>query len=63
MAMKLKLKKDRVRNYMKRHYGQKAFTSSGDIKLEYLNKAIDNEKNVSMKKALVLAKTMRRWKK
>jgi len=53
----------RVRAYMKRKYGKRAFTKSGEIKRGYLRKAAKETKDRSLKSALLLAirlKQMRR---
>ena len=53
----------RVRRYLKRIYGEKAFTREGKIKVRYLNKAIERAKkkgNRSLLSALYLAKRLRR---
>ena len=52
------LRKGRVKEYIKREYGKKAFTEHGTIKEKYLTKAYKSE---SLKKAIRLAKTMRKW--
>ena len=56
--MKMHLRKGRVKEYIKREYGKKAFTERGTIKEKYLTKAYKSE---SLKKAIRLAKTMRKW--
>ena len=48
-------KPGRVRNYVKRKYGDKAFTKDGKIKVEYLKKALKEAKDESLKAALRLA--------
>jgi len=53
----------RVRAYMRRRYGKKAFTKSGEIKMSYLRRAAKETKNRSLRSALLLAvrlKKMRR---
>lgn len=45
----------RVRTYLKRKYGDAAFTKDGKIKLEYLRKALKETKDHSLKRALLLA--------
>lgn len=45
----------RVRSYLKRKYGDKAFTKDGKIKLSYIKRAIKETKDQSLKKALLLA--------
>ncbi len=49
------LKKDRVRNYLKRKYGNKAFTKDGKIKISYLYMAEKSTKDKSLKDAINLA--------
>lgn len=64
-------RKGRVRKYLKRLYGKKAFTRSGDIKMSYINKAIAHVKKAKMPKdkkksllsALILAKRLKRMHK
>lgn len=50
----------RVRNYLKRKYGKKAFTKDGDIKVSYIRKALKTAKSESLKRALRLALTLKR---
>jgi len=53
----------RVRAYMRRRYGKRAFTKSGEIKMSYLRRAAKETKSRSLKSALLLAirlKQMRR---
>ena len=56
----------RVRNYLRRVYGSRAFTKDGKIKMEYLNKAIKRVKKKptpnerSLLSALNLAKRLKR---
>ena len=58
----------RCRRYLKRLYGNKAFTKDGDIKMEYINKAIkhvkqnvkDPERRRSLLSMLYLAKRLKR---
>jgi len=62
----------RVRRYMMRKYGRKAFTKSGEIKQSYINRAIKeiksrpkSRRNTSLLRALYLARrleTMRKGK-
>ena len=59
---KSNLKKDRVKKYIERKYGNKAFTKDGNIKITYLNKAIKECNNKSLKRALILAKTLKKIK-
>lgn len=63
MTLPKKLKKNRVRNYIKRKYGKSAFSKNGDIKFSALNKAIKNAKTKSLKDALQLAKNFKKMKK
>ena len=55
-----KLKKNRVKNYVKKKYGKKAFTKSGKLKLSALNKAEKAAKSKSLKDAISLAKTFKK---
>ena len=48
-------KPNRVRNYLKRKYGDKAFTEDGKIKMSYIRKAIADCRDPSLKRALLLA--------
>ena len=48
-------KPGRVRAYLKRKYGDAAFTKDGKIKLSYVRKALKETKDVSLKRALLLA--------
>ena len=58
----------RVRNYLKRVYGDKAFNKDGSIKMSYIDKAIQRVENSKMPKdqkksllsALRLAKRLKR---
>jgi len=52
----------RVKRYMKRKYGKKAFTKSGEIKMSYLRKAAKETKNRSLKSALLLAIRLKRMR-
>ena len=52
----------RVRTYMKRKYGKKAFTKSGEIKMSYLRKAAKETKNRSLRSALLLAIRLKRMR-
>jgi hypothetical protein len=45
----------RIKRYIKRKYGKKAFTKTGKIKINYLHKAIKETKNCNLKNALLLA--------
>jgi hypothetical protein len=53
----------RVRAYMKRRYGRRAFTKSGEIKVSYLKKAAKETKNRSLKSALLLAIRLKKMRK
>lgn len=56
----------RVRAYIKRKYGNKAFTKDGDIKQTYINKAIGDVKkkgDTSLLRALLLAKRLEKMRK
>jgi iron-sulfur cluster repair protein YtfE (RIC family) len=62
-------RKGRAHRYLLRLYGRRAFTHDGDIKTEYLNKAIRHVKRVyhkgseerkSLLSALYLAKRLKR---
>ena len=58
-----KLRKGRVRKYIKRVYGSKGFTKNGKIKIEYLNKAekrAEKKGNESLARAIRLAKVFRK---
>jgi len=52
----------RVRAYMKRRYGKRAFTKSGEIKMSYLRRAVKETKNRSLKSALLLAIRLKRMR-
>ena len=55
----------RVRRYLRRVYGSKAFTRKGTIKVEYLNKAerrAEKTGNLSLERAIILAKRLRKMK-
>ena len=64
-------RKGRVHKYLERLYGRRAFTKEGDIKTEYLDKAIRHVKNTKMPEerkrsllsALYLAKRLKRMRK
>lgn len=56
------LKTGRTTNYIKRNYGDKAFDKNGNIKTEYLHKALKKAKSRSLKDAIQLALNMRKWK-
>jgi TPP-dependent indolepyruvate ferredoxin oxidoreductase alpha subunit len=62
-------RKGRAKRYLMRLYGRKAFTKDGDIKVEYINKAIrhvkrkypkGSEERKSLLSALYLAKRLKR---
>jgi len=53
----------RVRSYMKRKYGERAFTKSGTIKTAYLRRAVKETDNRSLKSALLLAIRLKRMRK
>lgn len=55
--------KDRVKNYVRRLYGAKAFTERGTIKPEYLNKAEEHAEktgNTGLVRATALAKRLKK---
>ena len=58
---------DRVRRYMRRTYGAKAFTGKGKIRIPYLDKAIAAVRKNPRKNrnyllyALLLAKKLKNW--
>jgi hypothetical protein len=52
----------RVRRYMMRRYGKRAFTKSGEIKMSYLRKAAKETKNRSLRSALLLAIRLKRMR-
>jgi hypothetical protein len=52
----------RVKRYMKRRYGKKAFTKTGEIKMSYLRKAVKETKNRSLRSALLLAIRLKRMR-
>lgn len=57
---------NRVHKYIARVYGNKAFKRNGTIKMQYLNQAIERakrERNISLLRALVLAKRLKRMHK
>ncbi len=65
-------RKGRAHRYLLRLYGKKAFTKDGDIKMEYLNKAIrhvkktypkGSEERKSLLSMLYLAKRLKRMHK
>jgi hypothetical protein len=53
----------RVRAYMKRKYGKRAFTKSGKIKKSYLHRAVKETKSRSLRSALHLALRFKKMKK
>ena len=64
MALDLNLREGRVRRYIKRLFGDKAFFNDGKIKLTYLKKALNICKDESLRKAIRLAITMKtKWNK
>jgi len=52
----------RVRNYIKRKYGNKAFTKDGKIKTKYLHEALKSCKDESLRRAIQLAINFRKMK-
>ncbi|ACZ35787.1 VP2-like protein [Betafusellovirus yellowstonense] len=65
-------RKGRSHRYLERLYGKRAFTKDGDIKVEYIDKAIrhvkrnyskGSEERRSLLSALYLAKRLKRLKK
>lgn len=60
------LRHNRVRNYMRKRYGSKAFVGGdpehGDIKLKYLRIAKESTTNPSLKKAITLAINFRHFR-
>ncbi len=65
-------RKGRAHRYLMRLYGKRAFTKDGDIKMEYLNKAIrhvkrtypkGSEERKSLLSMLYLAKRLKRMHK
>jgi hypothetical protein len=52
----------RVKAYMKRRYGKRAFTKSGEIKMSYLRRAVKETKNRSLRSALLLAIRLKRMR-
>jgi hypothetical protein len=52
----------RVKAYMKRRYGKRAFTKSGEIKTSYLRRAAKETKNRSLRSALLLAIRLKRMR-
>jgi hypothetical protein len=50
----------RVKRYMMRRYGKRAFTKSGEIKTSYLRKAAKKTKSRSLRSALLLAIRLKR---
>jgi len=53
----------RVRAYMKRKYGRRAFTKTGKIKTSYLRKAAKETKSRSLRSALNLAIRLKKMRK
>ncbi|QGA87257.1 VP2 [Sulfolobus spindle-shaped virus] len=64
-------RKGRVHRYLMRLYGKRAFKKNGDIKIEYINKAIKHVKRSKLSKeekrsllsALYLAKRLKKMHK
>jgi len=54
---------NRVRSYIRRKYGKAAFKKDGDIKVSYIRKAVKETKSTSLKRALLLALRLRKFKK
>ena len=52
----------RVRSYMMRRYGKRAFTKSGTVKMKYLKRAAMETKNRSLRSALLLAIRLKRMR-
>ena len=52
----------RVRKYMMRKYGKKAFTKSGEIKTSYLRRAAKETNNRSLKSALLLSMRLKKMR-
>jgi hypothetical protein len=50
----------RVKSYLKRKYGDKAFNKDGSIKVTYINKPLKETENKSLQAALRLAKRLKR---
>ncbi|MCY0851038.1 capsid protein VP2 [Sulfuracidifex metallicus] len=58
-------RKGRVRKYLEKEYGSKAFTEKGDIKISYLNKALKKAKregDESLERAIILAKRLKKMR-
>jgi len=53
----------RVREYMKRKYGDEAFNKDGTLKISYLKKAKKEVKDPSLKQAINLAIRLKRMNK
>jgi hypothetical protein len=53
----------RVKSYMKRKYGKRAFTKSGKIRKSYLHRAVKETKSRSLRSALLLALRFKKMKK
>ena len=52
----------RVRTYMRRKYGSRAFTKSGAIKTSYLRRAVKETKDRSLRSALLLAMRLKKMR-
>jgi len=50
----------RVRRYLKRKYGDEAFTKRGTIKIKYLREALKEAEDPSLKQAIRLAIRLKR---
>jgi len=61
--LKLNLKKGSLTRWIKSKYGAKAFTDRGTIRKEYLNKALKDASNSTIKKRVQFAINIRKWKK
>ena len=60
--LKLNLKKGSLTRWMKEHYGEKAFTDRGTIKMEYLRRALRDAPTLTTKKKVQFAINARKWK-
>ncbi|MEM0144100.1 MAG: hypothetical protein QXL94_09225 [Candidatus Parvarchaeum sp.] len=54
-------KPNRVRDYLKKQFGDKAFTDRGTIRNEYLKKALEIAENPALKDAIRLAMRLRHF--
>jgi len=52
----------RVRAYMMRRYGKRAFTKSGTIRMRYLKRAARETRDRSLRSALLLAIRLKRMR-